>query len=237
MLERVPPPSVLDEQLRTKREPMLKDERRKFIHEFAPGIVLFVFAYTLLTIFRDFRDNFFAELLQLLGYKNSPEIFTQTEIPITIIVLAIMGSLMLIRNNFMALMTNLVLIIIGLITIGFSTLLFENGWVSPLTWMSGAGLGLYLGYVPFNSILFDRMLATFKIGGTVGFIMYIADAFGYLGSVGVLFLKEFSLIKISWLVFFIRSGYFISITGSVMMILCAIYFYRKHKRSQMASKT
>jgi hypothetical protein len=141
-----------------------------------------------------------------------------------------MGSLMLIRNNTAALMTNLLLIIVGFLTVAISTYLFEHKQINPSLWMILTGMGLYMGYVPFNSILFDRLLATFKIAGTVGFVIYVADAFGYLGSISVLLIKEFSVIKISWLNFFVRSAYTISIAGSVLMALSMIYFYRKQKQ-------
>ena len=98
------------------------------------------------------------------------------------------------------------------------------------------GLGLYLGYVPFNSIFFDRMIAAFQYAGTVGFIMYVADSFGYLGSVSVLFFKEFGFAKVSWLNFFISSGYFISISGTLLMTGSMIYFHQKYRVSIKSKK-
>ena len=106
LIDKVPPPSAHDEELRTKRQPMNTDERKKFIATFLPGIFFFVIAYMMLTIFRDFRDNYSAEVWKLLGYGNSPGIYTRTEVPISIAVLMIMGSLMLIKNNKLALMIN-----------------------------------------------------------------------------------------------------------------------------------
>jgi MFS family permease len=230
MLSKVPAPSALDEQLRTKREPMDAIERKKFIQSFLPGIVLFVLAYMLLTAFRDFRDNFSAEVWKTLGYGNSPEIFTTTEIPISIMVLLVMGSLMLIKSNKIALFVNHLIIMFGMLLIGLSTFAFERELISPSMWMILIGLGLYLGYVPFNSIFFDRLLAAFRYVGTVGFIMYVADSFGYLASVGVLFYKEFGQPTVSWLNFFISSGYSISIAGTLLIGGSLVYFYFKHKR-------
>ncbi|HEX6893603.1 MAG TPA: DUF5690 family protein, partial [Chryseolinea sp.] len=203
LLDKLPPPSVTDEALRTRRQPMNADERKMFVNTFWPGIVLFTLAYMLLTIFRDFRDNFSADVWKSLGYGNSPEIFTTTEIPVTIIVLVVMGSLMVIKNNKLALMINHVIILFGMILVGVSTFLFQQQVIGPTAWMIFIGLGLYLGYVPFNSIFFDRLLAAFSYVGTVGFLIYIADSFGYLGSVGVMLFKELSkklgYAEISWL--------------------------------------
>jgi MFS family permease len=229
LLNQLPPPSPIDEQLRTKREPMNKEERNKFIATFLPGIILFVLAYMLMTVFRDLRDNYSAEVWKSLGFGNSPEIFTTTEIPISIIVLVVMGSLMVIRNNQTALMINHIIIIFGMILLGLSTYLFEQELIGAPSWMILIGLGLYFGYVPFNSIFFDRMIAAFQYAGAVGFIMYVADSFGYLGSVSVLFFKEFGFAKLSWINFFISSGYFISIAGTLLMTGSMIYFHQKHQ--------
>ncbi len=230
LLDKVPPPSALDEELRTKRQSMNKEERRAFISTFLPGIILFVITYMLLTIFRDFRDNYSAEVWKILGYGNSPGIYTRTEVPVSILVLAIMGSLMLIKNNKMALMINHIIIALGMILIGVSTLLFERELIEPTIWFILIGLGLYMGYVPFNSIFFDRLIATFKYTGTVGFIMYVADSFGYLGSVSVILFKELGHAKLSWLSVFISSGYFISIIGTLLIFGSMIYFHIRHKQ-------
>jgi hypothetical protein len=92
------------------------------------------------------------------------------------------------------------------------------------------GLGLYMGYVPFNSIFFDRLIAAFQYIGTVGFIMYVADSFGYLGSVSILFFKEFGYASVSWLKVFIYSGYIISVAGTLLIAGSMLYFHFKHKR-------
>jgi len=183
----------------------------------------------LLTAFRDFRDNFSAEVWKTLGYGNSPQIFTATEVPVSIAVLVIMGSIMIIKNNKVALMINHLIIMIGMILIGVSTLLFDQQLIGAPLWMILMGLGLYLGYVPFNSMFFDRLIAAFHYVGTVGFIMYVADSFGYLGSISVLLVKELGLASVSWLDFFISSGYVISVAGTVLIAGSMIYFQIKDK--------
>jgi Family of unknown function (DUF5690) len=229
LLDKLPPPSPVDVALRTRRQPMDKDERRKFVSTFLPGIVLFVLAYMMLTVFRDFRDNFSAEVWKSLNY-NSPQIFTTTEIPVSIVVLMVMGSLMVVKNNKLALMLNHVIIMFGMILLGVATYLFEAHLISPPVWMMMIGLGLYLGYVPFNSIFFDRLIAAFEYVGTVGFIMYVADSFGYLGSVGVVIFKELGYAKLSWVNVFISTGYFISIAGTLLIGGSMLYFHYKHKK-------
>ncbi len=229
LLDKLPPPSELDEERRTRRLPMNKDSRKKFVNSFWPGIILFTLTYMLLTTFREFRDNFSADVWKSLGFGNSPEIFTTTEIPISIAILIVMGSLMAIKNNQLALMISHLIIFIGMVLIGLSTFLYQMELISSLWWMILIGMGLYLGYIPFNSIFFERLLAAFKFVGTVGFLIYIADAFGYLGSIGVLFYKEFGYASLSWVNFFISAGYLVSVFGGVLIGGSMLYFHWKHR--------
>lgn len=230
MLNQVPPPDRLDEELRTKRQPMDREERKKFLVMFMPGLILLILTYTLLTAFRDFRDNYSADVWKILGYGNSPEIFTKTETPVTIAILIIMGSIMFIRSNRNAFMINQGIILFGMLLVGVATFLFDSGFITATAWMILLGMGLYLGYVPFNSILFDRMIAAFKHISTVGFLIYLADAFGYLGSIGVLLYKELGQPNLSWLEFFIHAGYIMSVIGTVLMIGSMTYFHLKYQQ-------
>ncbi len=229
LLDKLPPPSAEDERLRTKRSPMNGDERKAFTKAFLPGIILFTLCYVLLTAFRDFRDNFSAEIWLALDMGNDPSIYTQTEIPVSLIVLVCMGSLMLIKNNKRALMINHLIIAGGMILIGVANLLFQSAIISPLVWMTLVGIGLYLGYIPFNSIFFDRLIAAFKYVSTVGFIMYVADSFGYVGSIAVLVYKKFFQANLSWLEFFISGGYIMSFVGTALILGSMVYFHRKHR--------
>jgi len=106
LLNHVPSPSGKDVQLRTIRKTMTGAERKEFVTMFLPGILTIVTTYILLTILRDFRDNFANELYTELGYGNNASIFTATEIPVSLIVLLFMSLLVLVRNNLKAFMIN-----------------------------------------------------------------------------------------------------------------------------------
>ena len=228
LLHHVPPPSPADIALRSVREPMTKAERKSFISLFLPGIILIIFTYVLLTILRDFRDNFANELWVELGYKNQAAIFTRSEIPVAVIVLFCMSLLILVKNNIRAFMINHVMIIAGYVVALAATLLFSAQIISPIFWMVLVGTGLYMSYVPFNALYFERMIASYKVRSNVGFIMYVADAFGYLGSVLILFLKQFLAVQLSWTSFFINAIYIISTFGIAGTLLAAFYFNKKY---------
>lgn len=233
LLNQVPPPTKEDQELRTKREPMDAEQRRRFTLMFGPALVVLIIAYTLLTALRDFRDNFTAEIWNALGFGASPEIFTLTEIPIGILVLIAIGSMILVKDNKKALFINLYMILGGFVLIGLGTVMYAGRMIGPQLWMIVTGLGLYLGYVPFNCVLFERLIAAFRFPGTVGFVMYLADAFGYLGSVGVLLYKEFAQPNVSWVEFFMNTGIVVSVVGIGLSIAAVVYFDRKFRTTEM----
>ncbi len=224
-LELMPPPTALDMQLRTKREPMNAAERKRFIARFLPGIMLTIVVYVLLTIMRDVRDNFEVEIWAGLGIKSN-SIFTRIDSVISVIVLAVMSLLILIRRNLSAFAVIHVLIICGCLLALVSTLLFNRHLISPVAWMTLAGLGLYMGYIPYNAIFFERMIATFNSGGNVGFIIYVADALGYLGSISVLLIKELGKPEISWGAFFNQAVIMAGFIGGAGATLSLIYFVK-----------
>lgn len=227
LLEQLPGPSSADVALRTERTPMNGMERRVLFLRFAPGLILLIAFYTLLTAYRDFRDNFAAELWTALGFGDAPYIFTFSELPIALFVLVTMGSTMLIKDNARALNTYFLLILGGALLVGGSTLFYQAQALNGAVWMVLVGLGLYTAYVPFNCILFDRMIAAFRYKSNAGFLIYVADAFGYLGSVGILLFKDFGKAGMSWLSFFQYASYGLGIGGVLLVSAALIYFSRK----------
>lgn len=232
LLNHLPPPTDADIALRSVRKPMTQQERKSFLAMFFPGIIMIVATYVLLTVLRDFRDNFANEIWSELGFKDQASIFTKTEIPVSLIVLFTMSLLIIVKDNIKAFMINHYIILAGYILALVSTLLFQNHYISAVTWMILIGTGLYLSYVPFNALYFERMIASYKIRGNVGFIMYVADAFGYLGSVAVLFVKQFLGLHISWTSFFVNAVLIICTFGIAGTIVAAVYFRNKYYTNQ-----
>jgi len=81
--------------------------------------------------------------------------------------------------------------------------------------------------VPFNAMLFDRLIAASGTVGTAGFLIYIADASGYLGSCALLVWRNFRLVQLNWLQVFTASAYGASIIGMILVGLSALYFFHK----------
>ncbi len=228
MLNAMPDPTKEDETLRTKRAPMTRADRVKFFKTFGPGMVMLILAYMFLTAFRDFRDNFMNEILIGLGITDQPDIFTKTEIPVTLGVLVLLGTIMFIKDNLRALLVNHWVIAGGFAVAGISTWAFQAGTIDPVVWIMLTGFATYMAYIPFNCIIFERLIAAFKYVSNAGFLIYVADAFGYLSVVGVLLYKDLAVKNISWLSFFTTSCYLLAVIGVILSMLSMIYFMRKH---------
>ena len=230
LIEKIPPPDDLDIEARMNRTPMNAADRKLFIKKFLPGLGACILVYCFATIFRDIRDNFGADMWKELGYLNQPALFSKTETPITLIVLVLIGSMVLIKNSFHALIMAHTFIVIGFLLAGLSTYFFTQKQLDPVWWMTAVGLGLYMVYIPFNSVFFERLIATFRFTGNVGFLIYVADSFGYLGSVSVLLSKEIFNIKLNWVTFFSNSVLWLSIAGTLITLFSAAYFSWKRKQ-------
>ncbi|MCO5937121.1 DUF5690 family protein [Mucilaginibacter sp. RB4R14] len=231
MLELMPPQTAHDKALRTERLPMNAEERKHFIIRFLPGIILTLIIYVLLTIMRDIRDNFEVEIWNSLGIKDRT-IYTKIDTKISIIVLVAMSLLILIRKNLQAFSIIHLMIIGGCVLLGASTIMYSLKMIDPVSWMTMAGLGLYLGYIPYNAIFFERMIATFHYKSNVGFVMYVADSMGYLGSVSILLIKELGRPNISWGNFFKEGVMIVAIVGGICGVLSLIYFLQSARKSK-----
>ncbi|ASW75393.1 membrane protein [Chryseobacterium piperi] len=229
LLERIPKPTEEDILLKNKRQPLNKAERKALIRRFFIPVMCITLLYVSLTILRDFRDNFNREIWDDLSFKFDSSVFTLTEIPIAIMVLLILSLMVKVKNNKKAFAYYHYILFAGITTVGLSTYLFQNGGLSPFFWMMISGLGMYLCYIPFNGIYFDRMIAAFDIKGNVGFLIYFVDSFGYLGSVLILLYKNFGSPKTSWLNFYIHLNYFIVMIVLIFSVIAYLAFKKKSK--------
>ncbi|WP_206611162.1 DUF5690 family protein [Halobacteriovorax sp. HLS] len=230
LLTKLPKPTKEDIALKVKRAPMDGSERWRFFKTYAKGLVPLTVLYMLLTAYRDFRDNFAREIWDALGFQGKASIYSLSELPIIIIVLISLGLLFLIKDNKKAMRFIHYIMITGTVIIGASTFAFQLELISPVAWMILVGLGLYLGYVPYGCVLFDRLIAAVGFVGTAGFMIYMTDAFGYLGSVALMLFKNFGNPDISWLNFFIKLSYATSIICTFCFALSYIYFEYKVSR-------
>ncbi len=225
-LRAIPPPSREDQLARTRRQPMDGHARKAFAWKFAPGLVGLTGLYMVLTAYRDFRDNFAAELWIELGLGDEPAIFTLSELPVALAVLLSLALIYRIHDNRRALMAVHAMMLAGTVLVGVATFAFDAGLVGGVGWMVAVGIGLYLAYVPYGCVLFDRLIAATGTVGTAVFMIYVTDAFGYAGSIGILLWKNFGEAHLSWLEFFRGFSYAASLLCSLAFVVAGAYFAR-----------
>ena len=233
----MPPPNAEDERLRVARAPMDGPARRAMFGAFAPGLIAIVAIYVGLTALRDFRDNFAVEIWNGLGFKDDAAIFSLSELPVAAIVLVMMAMLMFIGDNRRAFLANLGLVALGLVLAGGSSLAQQAHLIGPITWMITLGAGLYLAYTPFNALLFDRFIAAGGRTGTAGFLIYVADASGYVSSVALLIFRNFVGLKLSWVEFLRDISYVTAAVGLALIVGAGLYFHRRLPRTVIDDQT
>ncbi len=139
------------------------------------------------------------------------------------------AGMVVIKNNLKAFLIAQWMMLAGFVLSGIVTWFYLQQQLNTFNWMTLVGLGLYMTYIPYNSILFDRLLAAFKYAGNVGFLIYVADAFGYLASVSVVLTKTVFQLQLNWLQFYTTLVLATSVAGVLFTFFSILYFNKKHK--------
>ncbi|WPP50841.1 DUF5690 family protein [Catalinimonas niigatensis] len=229
MLSVIPEPSHEDKLLRKERRPMNRQDKKLVLKEYGFGLACLVMVYALLATLRDFRDNFSVEIWTEITVDWNSTVFSQTEMISGCIVLLAVGAISVFKNNVRAFRFTLLLITFGIVLSGVSTLLFQEGILSPFLWMLFLGIGLFLAYIPIQTALFERMIAAYRINANAGFFVYICDAIGYLGSVGLLIYKEFFAKELRWSVVLIEFSFLTTLASLLLLLVVYVFYYRKLK--------
>jgi hypothetical protein len=234
LLDQLPEPSASDVEERTEREPMDGVRRRQFLVSYLPGLALLVVAYAALTTFRDYRDFYLVDVLKQLGYTypDNKAGITRMEMGVGLGVLATMGLLYLIKDNQRALLAALGVIAVGFVMIGVATLLHATGQITGYRWALLIGLGGYLAYVPYNSVLFDRLMASTGFVGTAAFAIYVADSAGYTCSISTQVAKDLLAPATTRTEFLQLLSTFVSIVGTSSAAVAGIYFWRQGRKQR-----
>ena len=119
----------------------------------------------------------------------------------------------------------------GTVLMGCATLLLDAGRIDGLWWMILVGLGAYLAYVPFGSVLFDRLMASTRTVGTAVFAIYVMDAIGYTGSVGIQLYKDLGQSGATRYEFLHTLTLFVSVLGTVALVASCVFFLRSREHS------
>jgi hypothetical protein len=97
-----------------------------------------------------------------------------------------------------------------------------------------SGFGCYLAYVPFNSVLFDRLMAHTRAPGNAVFAIYLADTSGYLGVIALLLASDRLASDGQRLAFLDQWGLLLALLGPACLVFSTLFFMN---RSQTHTST
>src|SRR5579863_3213724 len=135
LLKQTPPPTAEDIAMRTIRRPMGKEQRRNFLRIFGLALIPIIIAYAILTVLRDFTEDFANELWTETGYSNNADVFANTSTIVSLIVLAVIGGFFLIRNNYRAFLLSNGIIVVGFTLAAGATVAYHFHLISPVVWI------------------------------------------------------------------------------------------------------
>jgi hypothetical protein len=229
MLTRIPPPDKADIAQRSERVPMSGHDRARFFARYAGGLILLVSLYLLVTILRSLRADFAPEIWRGFGTPRQPAVFAQSELLVAFGVILINGLSVLILDNRRAFFAALGTCGVGLLLLVAALVGQASGAVGGFAFMVLTGLGLYLPYVAVHTTIFERLIAMTRDRGNIGYLMYLADAFGYLGYVAVMFGKGAWMIEGEFLGFFLAACGIIA-AGSLLLLLGIWWYFADRAR-------
>jgi len=230
MLSKVSPPTKADILKRSARPPMTALDRRNFFLKYAPGLTGIIVIYLFVTLLRSIRADFAPELWRDLGFRQTPAIFTQSELLVSFGVVIINGLAIYILNHYRAFRISLFTCLTGFSLLLISVWGLSRG-LGTFPFMVLTGLGIYLPYVAIHTTVFERLIAVTREKANIGFLMYIADSIGYTGYIVLMLLKRVAPPGQSILYLFLKLSVYLGIAGCVFVLFSNWYFKIKLKNS------
>lgn len=227
MLRKIPPPDHHDVISRSERTPMTAADRAALFRNYAPGLIAISAIYLLITVLRSMRADFAPEIWAGMGVKIDAGVFTRSESYVALGVLAVNGLLVLVRDNRRAFYLSLMVVAFGFGLLVAILAARNGGLLAPFPFMVLMGLGLYLPYVAVHTTVFERFIAMTRERGNIGYLMYLADAFGYLGYVAVMVAKNLFHPGTNALELFLATGWIVAAVSLATLVFTLIFFARR----------
>lgn len=227
MLRRIPPPDGEDIASRSERTPMTGRERMAMLRRHGFALVSILMVYLLITVLRSVRADFAPEIWRSLGFGGSPGVFTRSEFWVGLAVVVVNGAVFLIRDNRRGFLTSLWTCAGGLLLALATVAAWHGGMLEPFHLMVLLGVGMYLPYVAVHTTVFERLIALTREKGNIGFLMYLADATGYLGYCGVMIARSMFKPDKDFLPFFLNLSTFVLIASLAFTVVSIFLFSRR----------
>ena len=235
LLNQLPEPSAEDIANRSERTTMDGEGRMAFLKQFLTGMIMLLILYFFLTAYRDFRDNYMKEVFEAMQYDFNPTLFIKADLLSGVGIMVVMAALNLVKDHQKGLKAVYGVMVGGMVLMAGATLMHDLKMISGLWWMILIGFGAYLAYGPFGAVLFERVMASTKAVGTAVFAIYLSDAIGYTGSVGIQLYKDLGAAELNYFQFLRIFTYSMAAIGTLLFILSGIYFLKKARESKSLS--
>ncbi len=230
ILKRLPNPSEEDMEHKSERVTLNSAERKALFRRYSPILILLLSGTFLLTILRDVKEDFLVSIVDMEG--QSSWLFAQIDTVITVIILGIFAVLTFCKSNIKALITLLSLVVFSCIAMSYVSFYHATLNLSPIVWLFVQSISLYIAYLTFQTIFFDRFIACFKIKGNVGFFIALIDFIGYAGTVILLFTKEMLDVKTDWFILYNNMALIVGLTSTIFFIVATILLVKEYRRSR-----
>lgn len=235
MLKRLPQPTAEDIALRNERVVLDGKGRVALFRKYAPILTLLFIGNFMLLVLRDIKEDFLVNILDMSN--QSSWLFARIDTIVTLIILGIFALFAFFRSNIRALLWLMTLVIAGCLTMTYVSFHYETLNLKPVIWLFIQSLSLYIAYLTFQTIFFDRFIACFRIKGNVGFFIALIDFIGYLGTVTLLSTKEFLNIELEWFALFNHIAGIVGATCSILFIVASILIHRKYMQGLKLKNT
>lgn len=226
-LNKLPSPTDEDRALRSERVALNGEQRRQLFKSYMPLLIMLFFANLFITILRDIKEDFLVNIIDVSTISSW--LFAQVDGMVTLIILGIFAMMSLINSNYRVLIVLLSMVIGGAVTISYLAFNYDTLQLPTLYWLFIQSLSLYIVYLSFQTLFFERFIACFKIKGNVGFFIASIDFIGYTGTVCVLLFKEYCSPNIDWMQFYNQFSGWVGIVAGIAFIGSAIYLMQRYK--------
>ena len=226
MLKRLPQPTEEDIALRNERVTLDGNGRKLLFRSYAPILTLLFVGNFMLLVLRDIKEDFLVNILDMSN--QSSWLFAQVDTIVTWVILGIFAAFIFFRSNIRALMCLMGLVIAGCLVMTYVSLNYEALDWQPVVWLFVQSLCLYIAYLTFQTIFFDRFIACFRIRGNVGFFIAIIDFIGYMGTVTLLSTKEFLNFDMEWFALYNHMACAVGAVCAVLFTVAAVLIYKRH---------
>lgn len=226
-LSRLPYPTVEDELHRTARKTMNGVERKSVFNDFKPMLVMLFLSNSMLLVVRNLKEDFLVNIIDVSKYDSW--LFTRIDAVIVVIILSLIGTMVLVKDNFRAIRILMAVVLLAVAgTLFVSVHSSQTPW-DPIVWLFAQSLCLYIPYEIFQTAFFERFIATFRINGTVSFFIAINDFVGYMGAILVLTMKEFLRPDVNWQSFYNWIAGGVAVLCLVFYTFSYLYLYHRYR--------